>query len=197
MEVIAAKAGAEIERMEAEEEIRKSLREKEVLLKEIHHRVKNNMQIVSSLLNLQVESIDDENTRQILRKSQDRVKSMAIVHEKLYQSKDLSMIEFGEYTRSLTARLLHSFEDDANGIQLEIDMDDILLDVNKAIPCGLIINEIISNSIKYAFPNSTAGADKDNLKYNCIIKVSMHRIVDCRLQNTASQSETRNPWPRP
>lgn len=166
------------ERKKAEEQIKASLREKEVLLKEIHHRVKNNMQIVSSLLNLQSESVDDESTRQIFKKSQNRVKSMALVHEKLYQTEDLSSIDFGEYTRSLTARLLHSFGDNTNGIQLVIDIDEVFLDVNKAIPCGLIINEIVSNSFKHAFPDSTTGADKNKFEGNGVIKVSMRKNAD-------------------
>ncbi|MFQ5687443.1 MAG: PAS domain S-box protein, partial [Candidatus Scalindua sp.] len=169
-------------RKEAEEQIKKSLREKEVLLKEIHHRIKNNMQIVSSLLNLQSESVDDENTRQILRKSQNRVKSMALVHEKLYQTEDLSSIDFADYTRSLTARLFHSFVDKTNRVQLKIDMSEVYLDVNKAIPCGLIINEIVSNSIKHAFPDSATGVDKNKFEGKGVIKVSMRK-------NTASKSE--------
>ena len=211
MEIIAAKASAEIERVQADEQIKKSLREKEVLLKEIHHRVKNNMQIVSSLLNLQSESIDDENIRQIFKKSQNRVKSMALVHEQLYQTKDLSSIDFGEYTRSLTARLLHSFGDNTNGVQIMMDIDEVYLDVNKAIPCGLIMNEIVTNSLKHAFPDSTTGADKNKFEGKGVIKVSMRKIADCELspeddpgashrsdnhivgQNADFKSEIRNP----
>ena len=211
MDIIAAKASAEIERMHAEEQIKASLREKEVLLKEIHHRVKNNMQIISSLLNLQTESVDDENIRQILRKSQNRVKSMALVHEKLYQTEDLSSIDFGEYTRSLTARLLHSFGDKSYGVQIMMDIDEVYLDVNKAIPCGLIINEIVTNSIKHAFTARTTGVDKNKYEGKGIIKIFMRKIADCELspedgpgashrsdnhivgQNADFKSEIRNP----
>jgi PAS domain S-box-containing protein len=173
------------ERKEAEEQIKASLREKEVLLKEIHHRVKNNMQIVSSLLNLQSESVDDENTRQILKKSQNRVKSMALVHEKLYQTEDLSSIDFGEYTRSLTTRLLHSFGEETRGVQLVIDMDEVCLDVNKAIPCGLIINEIVTNSFKHAFTDSTTDVDKNKLEGKGVIKVSMRKNADPESRTSA------------
>jgi PAS domain S-box-containing protein len=173
------------ERKKAEEQIKASLREKEVLLKEIHHRVKNNMQIVSSLLNLQSESVDDENTRQILKKSQNRVKSMALVHEKLYQTEDLSSIDFGEYTRSLTTRLLHSFGEETRGVQLVIDMDEVCLDVNKAIPCGLIINEIVTNSFKHAFTDSTTDVDKNKLEGKGVIKVSMRKNADPESRTSA------------
>ncbi len=161
------------ERKIAEEKIKTSLHEKEVLLKEIHHRVKNNMQIVSSLLNLQSESVDDESIRQLLKKSQNRVKSMALVHEKLYQTEDLSSIDFAEYTRSLTTRLLHSFGSNSKRVQLVIDMDEVCLDVNRAIPCGLIINEIVTNSFKHAFPDSTTGVDENKFEGKGVIKVFM------------------------
>ncbi|MBS1258578.1 MAG: hypothetical protein MAG551_01637 [Candidatus Scalindua arabica] len=167
------------ERKKAEDQIKASLREKEVLLKEIHHRVKNNMQIISSLLNLQLESIEDENIRQILKESRNRVKSMALVHEKLYQTKDLSRIDFGEYMRSLTASLLRAFGVNTDRVQLVNDIDEVFLDVNKAIPCGLITNEIVSNSIKYAFSDSATG----------VIKVSMHKISDCGFRDLNPQSE--------
>ncbi len=192
MEIIAAKASAEIERMYAEEKIKTSLREKEVLLKEVHHRVKNNMQVISSLLNMQSESIEDENILRIFKESQNRVKSMALVHEKLYQTEDLSRIDFGEYTRSLTARLLRSFGSNTNRVQLEIDIDEVFLDVNKSIPCGLIINEIVSNSFKHAFSGDTAGVEKsaEGRRYlsrdKDIIRISMHRNADFK-------SEIRNP----
>ena len=215
MEIIAAKAASEIERMRAEEQVKASLIEKEVLLKEIHHRVKNNMQVISSLLNMQSETIKDDNVLRIFKESQNRVKSMALVHELLYQTKDLSSIDFSEYTRSLTTRLLYSFGDSTKGIQLKIDMDEVCLDVNKAIPCGLIINEIVTNSLKHAFPLRTIGAEKKNegvrdiSKDKDIIKISMHKIADCELspeddpgashrsdsvgQNADFKSEIRNP----
>lgn len=139
------------ERVLAEEKIQKSLEEKELLLKEIHHRVKNNMQIVSSLLNLQSRYIDDADAYDVFKESQNRVKSMALVHEKLYRSTDLASVNFGEYVRSLSKELLISYGSRSNNVSIKTDLDDVFLNADTAIPCGLIVTEIISNSIKYAF----------------------------------------------
>ena len=139
------------ERKIAEDKIKASLHEKEVLLREIHHRVKNNLQIVSSLLNLQSRGIDNEEVQEIFKESQARVKSMAMVHEKLYQSQNLSRIQFKDYILSLVNNLLQTYLRDPSGIQLKTDIDDVYIDINTAVPSGLIINEIISNSLKYAF----------------------------------------------
>jgi two-component sensor histidine kinase len=144
------------ERKRVEAQIQSSLQEKEVLLKEIHHRVKNNLQIISSLLSLQSENIGTENPVQTFRESQDRIKSMALIHEKLYQSKDISRIDFAEYVRSLTAYLYRSYVT-APGIEIAIDIQDMSLGIDTAIPCGLIINELVSNSLKYAFPDGRTG----------------------------------------
>lgn len=135
-----------------ENRLKSSLKEKEVLLKEIHHRVKNNMQIISSLLNLQSKCLNDENAIRILKESRDRVKSMAIVHEKLYQSDDFSRINFAEYIKKLLYDLLSSYGINSKFIKQKINVENILMDINLAIPCGLIINELVSNSIKHAFP---------------------------------------------
>ena len=136
---------------EAEDKIRKSLEEKEVLLREIHHRVKNNLQIISSLISLQSNYVDDEKIFETFKEIQNRVKSIALIHEKLYQSKNLSKINFAEYIPQLASDLSRSYEI-SPFIDLEVDVDDILLDINKALPCGLIINELITNSIKHAVP---------------------------------------------
>jgi PAS domain S-box-containing protein len=144
------------DRKQAEESMMGSLKEKEVLLKEIHHRVKNNLQIISSLLSLQSEKINNENPAQTFRESQDRIRSMALIHEKLYRSKDISRIDFAEYVRSLTAYLSRSYVT-RPGIEIAIDIRDVSLDIDTAIPCGLIINELVSNSLKYAFPGGRAG----------------------------------------
>lgn len=141
------------EQRKAEDEIRKSLEEKEVLLQEIHHRVKNNLQIISSLINLQSNSIDDKRVYGAFKEIQNRVKSIALIHEKLYQSKDISKINFADYIHSLASDLYRSYGI-SSLIGLEVDADDILLDINKALPCGLIINEVITNSIKHAFKNA-------------------------------------------
>jgi PAS domain S-box-containing protein len=145
------------ERKRAEEKIKASLQEKEILLKEIHHRVKNNLQIISSLLNLQAYNSSDPQLLKILREGQNRIRSMALVHEKLYQSEDLSRIDFAEYIRNLAVHLFHSCQVDPGRIQLKQDLEGIFLDINTAIPCGLIMNELISNALKHAFPEGRRG----------------------------------------
>ena len=145
------------ERKMAEEKVIEALREKEMLLQEVHHRVKNNLQIVSSLLYLQSENIKDQQTFDLFRESRDRIKSMAIVHEKLYRSKDLSMIEFDSYIESLVSYLSHSYGAGAKGIMMDLHIERFFLNVDVAVPCGLIITELISNAIKYAFPNTGKG----------------------------------------
>jgi PAS domain S-box-containing protein len=145
------------ERRQAEEQIKTSLKEKEVLIKEIHHRVKNNLQVVSSLLFLQSQTVKDEETRRILEESRNRVKSMAFIHKQLYQSKNLAHIDFASYVRSLTKNLLTSYRTNGNDISLDVRVDDIFLALDSAIPCGLIINELVSNTLKHAFSNHSAG----------------------------------------
>jgi PAS domain S-box-containing protein len=139
------------ERKQAEDKIRAALQEKEVLLKEIHHRVKNNLQIISSLLFLQSNTIKNAQVSDSLKDSRNRIHSMALVHEKLYQSKDLARINFEDYIRNLTHYLFRAYGVDSNAVHLRIEADKMHLDVEKAIPCGLIINELVSNSLKYAF----------------------------------------------
>ncbi|MDP3065240.1 MAG: histidine kinase dimerization/phosphoacceptor domain -containing protein [Methanobacteriaceae archaeon] len=141
-----------IQNKRAEDQIKNSLREKEVLLQEINHRVKNNMQIISSLLSLQSEYLDAE-TVAILKGSQNRLRSMAIIHEKLYQSRDFSRINFAEYIEKLVNDLFYSYGVDKERIKPLILVDDVNLGIETAIPCGLIVNELVSNSLKYAFPN--------------------------------------------
>lgn len=142
------------ERNKAEEQVRKSLQEKEVLLKEIHHRVKNNLQIIQSMLNLQLPQIKDEKAITLFKESQNRVYSMALIHEKLYQSESLSKIDFREYIKSLTAYLFTSYGATGMAIHPRILMEEIYLDVDTTIPCALIINELVSNALKHAFPAS-------------------------------------------
>lgn len=143
-----------LKRRQAEASMRKSLIEKESLLKEVHHRVKNNLQIISSLLNLQSGSIKDQRVLDIFKESQNRVRLMALIHEKLYQSDDLGKINLKEYVQSLSYNLLRSYEVAQGDIQLVVESDEIALETDTAVSCGLIINELVSNSLKYAFPSS-------------------------------------------
>lgn len=144
----------------AEQEIKASLEDKEMLLREIHHRVKNNMQIISSLLNLQSKYVKDKEAIDLCRDSQARVKSMAMIHEKLYQSKDLGGIDLAEYIKVLAVSLLNTYAAEPKLINMIIDVDDVLIDIDTAIPCGLIINELVTNSIKHAFLNGRKGEIK-------------------------------------
>ncbi len=145
------------QRKKAENEIKNSLKEKEVLLQEIHHRVKNNMQIISSLLNLQKQYVDEEEAIDVLMESQNRVKSMAMIHEKLYQSHNLTSINIYDYVQSLVKDLFSSYSIPASQITPIIEIDDVKLNIETAVPCGLIINELVSNSLKYAFPRGKEG----------------------------------------
>lgn len=152
------------ERKRAEDHIKKSLEEKEVLLKEIHHRVKNNMQVISSMLKLQSGYIEDEKYLQIFKESQQRIITMSLIHEKLYQSKDMAGIDFKEYTKDLANGIFQSYGINMNRIKLIINVKDIYLSVDDAIPCGLIINELISNSLKHAFPDNRNGEIKVDIQ---------------------------------
>jgi two-component sensor histidine kinase len=145
------------DRKQAEERIKSSLHEKDVLLREIHHRVKNNMQIISSLLRLQSRLIGDDKLKEMFKESQNRIRSMALIHEKLYQTEDFARINFAEYIRSLTVHLFHTYKVNPNVVRMNTDVERVFLDINKAIPCGLIINELVSNSLKHAFPDNKKG----------------------------------------
>jgi len=153
-----------LERKRAEGQIKASLKEKEVLLQEIHHRVKNNIQVIISLLRLQAEKIGDKKYAELLKESQDRIGSMALVHEELYKSKDFANIDFGEYVKSLVKNLYTSYGVDANKIRLNVEVESIRFDLGNAIPCGLIINELGSNSLKHAFPDERDGKIEISLK---------------------------------
>ncbi|HWQ66304.1 MAG TPA: histidine kinase dimerization/phosphoacceptor domain -containing protein [Methanospirillum sp.] len=144
-------------RRRMELQIEKSLKEKEILLKEIHHRVKNNMQVISSLLYMQGRKTKDEHAKEIIRESQNRIASIALVHEKIYQSKDLEQVDYNDYLRKISMHLFDSYMVDSKNISLVVNSDTVFLPIDKAVPCSLIINELVSNSIKYAFPDHRKG----------------------------------------
>ncbi len=140
-----------------------SLREKEALLKEVHHRIKNNLQVIASLLNMQSKQIKDGPTAEIFRESQQRVKAMALLHEELYGSANLASIELASYLRKLTALLFKSYQGSSKQIKLEVQAEEIFLDIDRAVPCGLIVNELVSNALKYAFLPRLLAERKDVL----------------------------------
>lgn len=145
------------ERIGAEKKLKESLAEKDVLLKEIHHRVKNNMQIISSLLRLQSHTIKDENALDMFKASQSRIKSMALVHESLYKSEDLSRVDFASYISRMTTHLFSIYAPQASHISRDLNVSEMFLDISRAIPCGQIVNELVSNSLKHAFIRKKQG----------------------------------------
>lgn len=149
-------------------EVNQLLQDKEMLMKEIHHRVKNNLMVISSLLSLQSRYIKDEATREIFKESETRAKSMALIHDRLYRSGDLKSIDFPDYIRSLTRDIFNTYVTRRGRIQLQMNVQDVMVDVNSAVPLGLIINELVTNSLKYAFPD-----DRDG-----IIRISFHEDGD-------------------
>lgn len=144
----------------ANEKIKQSLNEKETLLKEVYHRVKNNLQVVTSLLHIQSKTITDPAILEVFKESQDRIRMMSLIHEKLYKSKDLSMINFSEYIHSLADYLRQAYPTVSKNVDMKIKSEELYLGVDKAIPCGLIINEVISNAYKYAFLDGRKGEIK-------------------------------------
>lgn len=161
------------ERKKDEERILASLREKEVMMREIHHRVKNNMQIISSLLRLQSRQIESETLTNIFNVAQDRIKSMALIHESLYRSDDLARIDFADYVNKLTTHLFSIHIPEKGKISLNLDLKKFYLDIGRAIPCGLIINELVSNSLIHAFPGGKSGEVCVKLDH----KLDTHTIV--------------------
>ncbi len=150
------------------EERKQAENNKEILLKEIHHRVKNNMQIILSLLKMQARQMGGGKLMKFYKDSQDRIFSMALVHEQLYQSKDLSSIDFKNYVKKLVRNLRASFDQSLQDIVIKIDIEDVFIDIDRAIPCGLIINELVSNAFKYAFPREEKG----------VLQITMHSEKD-------------------
>jgi two-component sensor histidine kinase/CHASE2 domain-containing sensor protein len=178
-------ANAELERrvaertselVQANQQLSGALGEKTVLLKEVHHRVKNNLQVISSLLNLQSGYITDPVALQIFTESRNRVRSMALIHEKLYQSGDLSRINFEDYIRAVSGGLQSTFGGPRSAIRIAVDVEEIMLPVDSAVPCGLIVNELVTNCFKYAFKPGQAGE----------IRISMKRLNDTELRLSVS-----------
>jgi len=145
------------ERVRMEAQLQQALKEKIALLQEIHHRVKNNLQVVSSLLYLQADATEHAETRKILEENRDRIMSMALVHEQLYASNNLANIQIADYIQELTTHLYHSYRVDVERIRLKLSLEPLILGIEQAIPCGLLIQEILSNAIKHAFPDGQDG----------------------------------------
>lgn len=158
------------ERIKAEQATRRSLHQKEVLLKEIHHRVKNNLQVISSLLNLQSGQQVDQRTREVFSDSQSRIRAMSLIHEQLYQSQDLELVEFHDYITSLTMAQYQTHRREGQSIDLRVDAQDVDLGIDQAIPCGLIINELVANAIKHGVAEREKG----------IVRVRFQRQEDGR-----------------
>jgi len=164
------------DRKKAEALARKSLAEKELLMKEIHHRTKNNLAVIQSLLSLQLKDISDEKSREYFADAGNRVKSMTMIHEMLYRAEDLTKLGTVEYIRKFVEMLFHNYKIQPNHIKLKLEVQDIRLDVDTMIPLGLIINELVSNALKYAFPDDMKGEliltlkTTEDASYELIIK---------------------------
>ncbi|MBF0456689.1 MAG: response regulator [Nitrospirae bacterium] len=167
-----------VDRTNAEKLATRSLKDKEVLLREIHHRVKNNLQIVSSLLDLQSKYIKDPETLDMFKDSQNRLQTMALLHEKLYQSDNMAEIDFAKYLNNLLDHLYRSYCIDTSSILMNTDIEDATIGLDTAVPCGLIINELVSNSLKHAFKNAEGGS----------LSVSLHKLDDGRFKLTVSDT---------
>jgi two-component sensor histidine kinase len=165
-------------RKEMEEKLEKTLEEKDMVIKEVYHRVKNNFMVISSLLNLQSSYIKDKYTQEIFKESQYRTKSMALIHEKLYSSADLKNINFTEYMKTLSKDLYNAYTPDKGLVNIVLNVEEVMLDVETSIPLGLILNELLSNLLKHGFPDRKSGE----------IIVELHIIEDGKLQLSVSDN---------
>ncbi len=170
----------ETERRIAEEKLKSALHEREILLKEIHHRVKNNLAIIASLLELQSKNQKEESVKEIFRESQNRIRFIALLHENLYKSEDLASIRFDQYVKKLITSLFKSYGVNADEIQCSINVENLSLDVQTTIHCGLIVTELVSNSLKYAFPS---GWNKEKK-----IEISLHPVSPDKVELTVRDS---------
>jgi two-component sensor histidine kinase/PAS domain-containing protein len=161
------------ERKQIEDQLRQSLQEKEILLKEIHHRVKNNLQVISSLLSLQARSIEDSFVSSLFQVTQNRVHTIALLHEHLYQSDNLARIVFADYIQQLVAHILTTNSSLAQHVSLSVDAAPLELNIDVALPCGLIVNELVTNSLKHAFPDSRFG----QIKICFAMNLSQHYVL--------------------
>ena len=160
--------------MQVEAYLKASLREKEMLLKEIHHRVKNNLQVVSSLLGLQAQMIANPQLRVPFEESQARIQTMALIHQQLYRSGTLAQINFGEYLRDLAIRVVRSSQVGQGRLELEISAAEVYLPIETAIPCGLLLHELLSNCVRHAFPGGRSGTIKVTLSPASSIPLCAH-----------------------
>ncbi len=156
--IAASMLGLAIERKQGEDRITASLKEKEVLLREIHHRVKNNLQVTSSLLNLQSRRVNDPSMLEVFKESENRIKAMALAHDKLYQSDSLASIKFRDYVEDIVRNQFISYGMNMDDVAIHMEIDDILIGIDIAAPCGMIISELVANSLKYAFPSGKKGS---------------------------------------
>lgn len=163
---------------ERTDDLSASLRERDVLLQEVHHRVKNNLQVISSLINMQIRKGSEGAAREVLTECKRRVEAIGLIHEKLYQSRDYARVPFSDYARSLSRNIVHAADASMAGVELQLECDDVSLPVDKAISCGLILNELITNAMKHAYPEGGRGQ----------LYVGLQRIADGKVRLTVKDS---------
>lgn len=177
-------SSGEIKRWLAERKDAASLHEKDVMLREIHHRVKNNMQVISSLLRLQAHKVRDKKAREKFIESQNRIRSMSLIHDSLYRSENLSLIDYGVYIRTLTSHLMSTQNIKGDRITLKVDADTIRLDINRTVPLGLIINELVTNALKHAFQGREEGRIE--------VSLSAYLSANCKTLHNPNQELQRS-----